>query len=522
MRGDAAASYDAMPYPGQFIPMTHPDRMATMALLHGANPPRVEGCRVLEIGCADGGNLLTIAQALPDASFLGVDLSPRQVADGLAAARAVGASNVELRSMSLTEIDDSYGLFDYIICHGVYSWVPPSVRDRILEICSRNLSPGGVAYISYNVFPGWSQRGMLRESMLYHTRGIANPTERVRQARAILDFMAREASPPDSPHARYLRDEHEKFAHFADTYIFHEYLAEENHPCFFHEFVADAASAGLRYVSEAAFSVEESRLSPEFRRVVSRLGSDVVRRGQYIDLVLNRTFRRSLVCRAGVMTYDGPTPESVRSLRLVALARPENPTPDLQSEAREPFLTMFGDKVAVDEPVLKAALFALYERWPRSTNLEELWASTRELLGRSETGSEADREDFAGQLLRCHMMQLVDMHTTDPPIANDPGDRPHAPALARRNAGKAARVVSLRNHVAVLEEIDRLILPLLDGSRDRDAIVDQLAASVAEGRLNLKSDGQPIRGQEAVREVLASIVRSSLRRIADQALLLAD
>ena len=183
---------------------------------------------------------------------------------------------------------------------------------------------------------------------------------------------------------------------------------------------------------------------------------------------------------------------------------------------------MFGDKLVVDEPVLKAALFALYELWPRSTSFEELRASTRELLGRSEPGGDADREDFASQLLQCHMMQLVDMQTTDPPIATEPGDRPRAPALAWRNAGKDARIVSLRNHVAVLEEIDRMVLPLLDGSRDRDAIIDELAASVAGGRLNLESNGQPISGQEAVREALVSIVRSSLRRIADQALLLAD
>ncbi len=522
MQGAFATSYDAMPYPGRFIPSTHPDRMATMAILHGMEPPPVDRCRVLELGCADGGNLFTIAQALPEASFLGVDLSPRQVDEGRATAQALGAANVDLRSLDLAEIDDTYGPFDYIICHGVYSWVTAAVRERILGICSRNLAANGVAYISYNVYPGWGQRGMIREMMLYHTRGITDPTARVQQARALLDFITREAAPRDGPYAHYLGEESRRFSKFSDTYICHEYLAEDNHPLFFHEFVAAAMSAGLRYVGDSAFSLEESRLSADFRQVIGRLGPDVVRRGQYVDFVLNRSFRQSLLCRSGVLTYEGPSPEAVRSLRLAALARPEHPKPDLLSEAREPFVTMSGEKVLVDEPLLKAALFALYELWPRSTGLDELWASTRGLLGRPEGTGDVDRAGFAARLLQCHRLQLVDMHTIDPPIAAEPGERPRATALARRNAAGDARIVSLRNHNAVLEEVDRLVLPLLDGSRDRAAIVESMAALVAAGRLNLVSDGQPICDPAAVHEALVSVVRSSLRRIADQALLIAD
>ncbi len=522
MGGNDATNYDRLPYYGNFIPMTHPDRMATMAVLHGMEPPPVERCRVLELGCTDGGNLLTIAQTLPNASLLGVDLSPRQVAEGRATVQALGAGNVELRTLNLTEIDDTYGLFDYIICHGVYSWVTASVRDKILKICTRNLAPNGVAYISYNAYPGWGLRGMLREMMLYHTQGITDPTTRVQQARALIDFVTRLATPQDGPYARYLREESKKFEKFPDTYIFHDYLAEENHPIYFHEFVAHAVSAGLRYLSHSMFSIEESRLSPDFRQVISRLGSDVVRREQYVDFVLNRTFRQSLLCHAGLMTYESPWPEAVQSLRLVALARPENPMPELVSKAHEPFLTMYGDKLMVDEPLIKAALFALYELWPRSTGFDKLWASTLELLGRSEATAGADRAEFATKLLQCHMMQLVNMHTFDPPIATEPGERPRADALARRNAAKAALVISLRNHIAVLEEIDRLVLPLLDGSRDQAAVVDELAGAVAAGKLNLKSDGKPITEPAAVREALVSIVKSSLQRIADQALLIAD
>ena len=144
------------------------------------------------------------------------------------------------------------------------------VRDRILEICKRNLAPNGVAYVSYNTYPGWYQRGMLRAMMVYHTRGITDPTERVRQARAVVDFVARSASPPDGLHAQYLREEHRKVEKHHDTYLFHEYLEADNHPVYFHEFVAHAAQAGLRYLSTAQFRTEEARLSADFQQVISQ------------------------------------------------------------------------------------------------------------------------------------------------------------------------------------------------------------------------------------------------------------
>jgi SAM-dependent methyltransferase len=522
MGGDAANSYDVLPYQGQFIPMTHPDRMATMAVLHGMKPPPVERCRVLELGCTDGGNLLTIAQALPEATFLGLDLSRRQITEGLTVAQAIGADNVELRALDLTEVNDTFGLFDYIICHGVYSWVPESIRRKILQICSRNLASNGVAYLSYNTYPGWFQQGMVRHMLLYHTRGIAEPVKRVQQARALLDFVAREAKPQDGPYAQYLLGLSERFAKFPDTYLFHDYLEEENQPLFFHEIVARAADAGLQYLSHSVFRVEDTRLSAEFQQVIDRLGPDFIRREQYVDFVLNRGFRQSLFCQTGAVIHPSPTPEAVRSLRLIALARPEESDPELGTRSGVQFLTMHGDRLTVDEPLIKAALFALYQRWPLSLGFDDLWGTTREILGRSGTDTDTDRAEFAAKLLRCHLFRLLDLHTFDLPIATDPGQRPRASALARRNAAEGRQIVSLRHHLVTLDKIDLLVIPSLDGTRDEAAIVDQMAALVAEGKLQLSSDSRPISGRAAVHAALGPIVQSSLRRIADQALLMAD
>src|SRR5262245_10234755 len=122
-------TYDEMPYDSYPYIQTHPSRLAVIATLFGMNPPAVEKCRVLELGCASGGNLIPMAEMLPASEFVGVDLSGRQIADGQRIVDALGLSNITLRHASILDVDESYGPFDYVICHGVFSWVPDQVRE---------------------------------------------------------------------------------------------------------------------------------------------------------------------------------------------------------------------------------------------------------------------------------------------------------------------------------------------------------------------------------------------------------
>ena len=109
----------------------------------------MQSCRVLELGCAEGGNLIPMALALPGSEFVGLDLSGRQIAAGQRLTRALGLDNAILEAANLGSVDESWGEFDYILCHGVYSWVAEDVRAAILTICQRNLSPNGIAVVSF-------------------------------------------------------------------------------------------------------------------------------------------------------------------------------------------------------------------------------------------------------------------------------------------------------------------------------------------------------------------------------------
>jgi SAM-dependent methyltransferase len=155
--------YDLLPYESRPYPDTQPGQLSALAVLHGLEPAEVTRGRVLELGCASGGNIVTLAMRFPEASFVGIDLSARHVADGQACIRALGLTNVELRQDDLANCNIPAGAFDTIICHGVYSWVPRVVQEAILRIVATHLAPTGLAYVSYNTHPGWHLRQVVRD-----------------------------------------------------------------------------------------------------------------------------------------------------------------------------------------------------------------------------------------------------------------------------------------------------------------------------------------------------------------------
>src|SRR5688572_8322402 len=138
MSEEQQTSYDIIPYQSDPFPQTHPGVLATIGILFGMQTVPVEKCRVLEIACAGGGNLIPMALELPGSEFVGIDLSARQIKQAKETAEQVGLKNIRFEKKDILELNEDFGKFDYIIAHGVYSWVPNAVADRILEVCKKN------------------------------------------------------------------------------------------------------------------------------------------------------------------------------------------------------------------------------------------------------------------------------------------------------------------------------------------------------------------------------------------------
>src|SRR5271154_2219077 len=187
--------YDEVLYPATTFPQTHPNRLATAALLRGMQPAPIDGCRVLELGCGVGTNLIGMAFQLPTSEFIGLDLARRPIASGQSFIEEFGLANIALHSIDVREASsEQFGMFDFIIAHGLYSWVPQPVRERILAVCREMLRPQGVAYISYNAYPGNHLRDLVRGMMRFHTAGFEDPIAMVGQARGLLKFLAESTS----------------------------------------------------------------------------------------------------------------------------------------------------------------------------------------------------------------------------------------------------------------------------------------------------------------------------------------
>lgn len=517
-------SYEEVPYESKPIPGTHPDSLATMAVLFGMRPPPVERCRVLELGCAAGGNLLPMAQALPEGRFVGIDLSPRQIADGQAFVEKLGLTNLELKALSILDVEDGLGTFDYVLCHGVYSWVPPEVQDKILAICKRHLAPSGVAYVSYNTYPGWHLRGMVRDMLVYHARQFDDPATRVQQARAFLDFLVQALADSETSYGQLIKEEADYLRPQTDSYFFHEQLEAVNDPVYFHQFAARAQAHGLQYLSEARLSSFDANLPPELDEALGRMTRDLIEREQYLDFLRNRTFRRTLLCHADVALNRTPGPEAVLGLQLSSYTVPVSEKPDVASLTVEKFRGPDGQTVSTNNPLVKTALLCLAELAPLAIPFESLWQAVNSRLDQAPDGvlgpEQRDRSSLAGAMLQCFASNLVELHVHAPRIMSGVSERPVGSPLARLQcANDARRIANLWHRVVDLNVLDRVVLCHLDGQRDHAALLRMLEELAQKNLLVIQHEGQPLTDPEGVRRKLGESLEPSLRRLAGLALL---
>ncbi len=245
------AAYDALAYKSYAHYTAHPDRLAVVASMAGIRTAPVENCRVLEVGCATGGNLIPMAEQLPASRFLGIDLSERQIQAGSSVVRELGLNNIEMRCQDLMAFAETEGQFDYIIAQGVYSWVPRPVQQRLLDVCRRHLAPNGVAYVSYNTYPGWRHVELAREMMMYHAQRASDVRDQVALGRQMVQFAAEHSSAP--PHYReILQFLQGLVSGEPDENLLHDQMEWVNEPQYFWKFVEEVTANRLAYVGDAS------------------------------------------------------------------------------------------------------------------------------------------------------------------------------------------------------------------------------------------------------------------------------
>lgn len=514
-----ANTYDEVPYPDLAFPQTHPNRIGAMASLFGMTPPPPETARVLELGCAAGANLLPMGVEFPHAEFLGLDLSVGQIEAGEAIRKAAAIENVTLRQADILQLDASLGKFDYIIAHGLFSWVPEIVQEKVLDICRDNLAPNGVAYISYNVYPGWHFRGALRSMMMYHAEGFADPRTRIQQGRALVDFLANHAKA--GFYTEMLKAGAELIKNDSDNYLYHEYLEVENHPVYFHEFVRRANAKALDYLTGTQLpSVAARTLNPGAEQVMNRIAAgDRVRTEQYTDFLTNRTFRESLLVHQAQPVRNQPDWQPIRHLWISHSLLPKNKSLDPGSRVAAVFASRSGVEIALKDPFVKTALMVILENHGNPVHFPALLATLRARMNstRSPESDEAELGRFILELLG-HGVAEVFMHPW--PSASATGERPRASRLARAQAAAGRTIVTLRHQRLDDASADhRRLIELFDGEATLDQAIERMFERVDMNRLPeaaRKAAGNPAR----LRGMFEDAMRQAITELRDLGLFL--
>jgi methyltransferase-like protein/SAM-dependent methyltransferase len=525
-------SYDQVPYPNDPFPQTHPDRIATLATLFGMNAAPVENCRVLELGTGRGANLLGMASSLPNSKFVGVELSKRQNDEAIQNAAAAGITNVEYKNMSISDIDSSFGEFDYIIAHGVFSWVPKEVQERMFEVCGKHLKPQGVAYISYNTYPGWHMRGMIRDMMNIHSGPFKDPIQRIQQSRALLDFLVKQCRQESTPYGMFLKQELDLLSKQSDNYLFHDHLEENNHPMYFTDFVKMFLPKGLRYLGEADFCVMlPSQFSPEAQQTLRNIAPEQVQLEQYMDFLRNRMFRQSLLVRPEVRPNYTLQPEIMKKFRVSSPLRPEKEKfedVDLTPGTNESFKAADGRTLTSSDPVVKSAFVILAEEFPNSIPFEELCMRARKKLNKGEeVTSEHTTEDqlnLGKAILSAYataFTAVVDLHVWSPSFAMTLSEKPTASRLVRHLATVGNRVTNAFHQSVTLSDFDRQLIQFLNGENDQKQLVDEMTELVGRGILNMQIDNKPVTDKMMIRKAMTPTIEQQLPKLARAALLTA-
>lgn len=317
--------YSELGYKSMPFPYTTPATLEAYAALVGISAPNPKNARVLELGATYGGNIISQALFNPDATFVGIELSQEQVEKGNEVIANAGLTNVSLIQSDIASIGSEIGTFDYIIAHGVYSWVDDGVKDALLRLIDEHLAEDGLAYVSYNTYPGWHTMEEVRQLMMFSNRDKAqfNHKEKVLHGKTIGSIVGSQILKYDN-----LKERNSKFLGALrsvmqkdEYYVGHDHLEPNNDPVYFYQFNDHLGAHNLAYLCDADLTLSMVRsFDADIADTLDKLAlNDHVAQEQYLDFILDTTFRKSIICKAKhaeSVTYDMGNPELVNSVPM--------------------------------------------------------------------------------------------------------------------------------------------------------------------------------------------------------------
>lgn len=342
-------------YTSHFYRETAPLHLNFAIQMQGFRPPSIgEGTTYCELACGQGLGTNILAAANPQVKFWGVDFNPAHIDNARRLAAAAGLQNVAYLDNSfeqmITQPPGDLPQFDYIVLHGIYSWVSEENRRFIVRFIDRHLKPGGVAYVSYNCLPGWSATAPLQRLVReYATR---HPDRSDHQVEAAFKF----AKQVIDGKAGYFQQNPivakriEKLPMNNKHYLAHEYLNGHWHPLYHLDVAAEMSDARLSYVGSATLVENLDRVSiPAGMIEIVRDSRDTGWTETLRDYARNQQFRRDIFMRGATRVMGPEQTDRLGNTRLALVV----PHSTIKYEIPTPLGEIKADQ-ATSKPILDA------------------------------------------------------------------------------------------------------------------------------------------------------------------------
>ena len=474
--------YDQLPYTSYPFPYAYPSHMRAIATLFGLSPPKLETARILELGSSAGENTIPFAFNYPKSECVAIDLSKVEIAEGQKRLSTLGIKNLDLKVANILDVDDSWGKFDYIYAHGIYSWVPEIVSEKILDISKNNLSPNGIAYVSYNIKPGWNMGMTIRDMMKFHTSSLSNVKEQIEQARAFVNFINSVLEGSNSPYAQYLKQEALSISQKADSYIYGEYLVEYNHQEYFKDFIAKIRKRSLEYLADTHLtSMYLNNLPPKAVEKLKEV-KDLVLSEQYMDFVSNKRFRCTLMCHKDNKVNRNLGPKSLEKLKFTFHIVPEKSFDKVDIEDNLEVCTFYfqnnkAQKITITNVILKAIFYIFSENLGYQLSINDIAKFAMKKIKKVQL--QDIKKELNNNLLNLIFQGYVKIYSENPLNINNISDKPKVSYLVKNqirhlDTNSDLWVTSQLNELVAISHFEYHLLQYLDGKHTKKDLLDKL------------------------------------------------
>ena len=407
------------PYCAFPISWTAPEKLALASLLHGGPRLPLDHYRVLELGCANGANLLPMAWYRRHGEFTGLDGSALQIALATDSRDKLGLTNLRfVHGDFLSAINHLDGPFDIIMAHGVFSWVADDARDAMLTMCSSLLAPNGLLYLNYNAKPGWTVRGMVRDFLMQQTVHASSLKERAEMCQAVAAKVIAPLQAEEHSYSRLMGNEFQIVIKQNPAYIAHEYLSPENNAYWRNEFFSLLQDFDFAYVADADFNCISNRITMDYANLLQEAGLADSTAGDSADLICYRQMQSPILTHAPLVKKTCDDKEFAKLIMASSLEPVE-----VKKGNHLSFKHASGQEIESSNESIRRALIKLQPLWPRGLSIRSLFADI------------ADSREDIEWLLR---HQLIELRCIEPGDFDTGSEPLHTLEKSLRNSSTSA------------------------------------------------------------------------------------